>query len=174
MLIRNCGTIMLQTFKESSLVKGFLVISGLLWTWVSMLWQGYIIYSVRHKLKQEYIGLSGNEIKSLKLSGVEVCFCQHFDETAKHKFTILFEDIHFKLLVLNDCWFFPFQIKLLFLFADYLFCGITWDSFHRRHHVGFHSWFKQFWCAKSTGSCNGGALIFSWYISIICLFFLAT
>lgn len=68
-----------------------------------MLWQGYIIYSVRHKLKQEYIGLSGNEIKSLKLSGVEVCFSRHFDETAKHKCTILFEDIHFKLLVLNDC-----------------------------------------------------------------------
>ncbi|XXG42189.1 hypothetical protein AAC387_Pa01g2522 [Persea americana] len=36
--------------------------------------QGYIIYSVRHKLKQEYIGLSGNEIKSLKLSGVEITY----------------------------------------------------------------------------------------------------
>ncbi|KAI3454633.1 hypothetical protein Pfo_011296 [Paulownia fortunei] len=34
--------------------------------------QGYIIYSVRQKLKQEYVGLLGAEIKSLKLSGVEI------------------------------------------------------------------------------------------------------
>lgn len=31
--------------------------------------QGYIIYSVKQKLKQEYAGLSGNEIKNLRLSG---------------------------------------------------------------------------------------------------------
>ncbi|KAG9451866.1 hypothetical protein H6P81_004770 [Aristolochia fimbriata] len=34
--------------------------------------QGYLIYSVRHKLKQEYIGLPGNEIRGLRLSGVEI------------------------------------------------------------------------------------------------------
>ncbi|CAK8571217.1 unnamed protein product [Lathyrus sativus] len=34
--------------------------------------QGYILYSVRNKLKPEYIGLSGNEIKNLKSSGVEI------------------------------------------------------------------------------------------------------
>ncbi|KAH7529142.1 hypothetical protein FEM48_Zijuj05G0153000 [Ziziphus jujuba var. spinosa] len=34
--------------------------------------QGYVVFSVKQKLKQEYIGLSGNEIKSLKSSGVEV------------------------------------------------------------------------------------------------------
>ncbi|KAL8128674.1 hypothetical protein V2J09_017829, partial [Rumex salicifolius] len=34
--------------------------------------QGYVIYSVKQKLKQEYIGLPGNEIKNLKLSGVEI------------------------------------------------------------------------------------------------------
>ncbi|CAA0815911.1 Nuclear ribonuclease Z [Striga hermonthica] len=34
--------------------------------------QGYIIYSVRQKLKQENFGLPGAEIKSLRLSGVEV------------------------------------------------------------------------------------------------------
>ncbi|MCO5607799.1 hypothetical protein L7F22_062000 [Adiantum nelumboides] len=33
--------------------------------------QGYIIYSVRHKLKAEYLGLPGNDIKNLKESGVE-------------------------------------------------------------------------------------------------------
>ncbi|PIA62879.1 hypothetical protein AQUCO_00200711v1 [Aquilegia coerulea] len=33
--------------------------------------QGYIVYCVKHKLKQEYVGLPGNEIKKLKLSGVE-------------------------------------------------------------------------------------------------------
>ncbi|KAH7657418.1 ribonuclease Z protein [Dioscorea alata] len=36
--------------------------------------QGYIIYSVKQKLKQEYAGLSGNEIKNLRLSGVEVTY----------------------------------------------------------------------------------------------------
>ncbi|GKV14102.1 hypothetical protein SLE2022_290120 [Rubroshorea leprosula] len=34
--------------------------------------QGYIVYSVKQKLKQEYLGLSGNEIKNLKSSGVEI------------------------------------------------------------------------------------------------------
>lgn len=34
--------------------------------------QGYIIYSIKQKLKQEYAGLSGNEIKNLRLSGVEI------------------------------------------------------------------------------------------------------
>lgn len=37
------------------------------------LFQGYVVYSVKQKLKQEYVGLPGNEIKNLKLSGVEVC-----------------------------------------------------------------------------------------------------
>ncbi|CAI9112267.1 OLC1v1012687C1 [Oldenlandia corymbosa var. corymbosa] len=36
--------------------------------------QGYIIYSVRQKLKQEYVGLPGDEIKKLKLSGVEITY----------------------------------------------------------------------------------------------------
>ncbi|KAJ4957386.1 hypothetical protein NE237_024497 [Protea cynaroides] len=44
--------------------------------------QGYVVYSVRHKLKQEYIGLSGNEIKSLKLSGVEITYTITFPEIA--------------------------------------------------------------------------------------------
>ncbi|GLT63078.1 hypothetical protein SLA2020_356690 [Shorea laevis] len=34
--------------------------------------QGYIVYSVKQKLKQEYLGLSGNEIKNLKSLGVEI------------------------------------------------------------------------------------------------------
>ncbi|OQU84745.1 hypothetical protein SORBI_3004G116900 [Sorghum bicolor] len=34
--------------------------------------QGYVIYSVKQKLKQEFIGLPGSEIKHLKLSGVEI------------------------------------------------------------------------------------------------------
>ncbi|XP_020270216.1 nuclear ribonuclease Z isoform X2 [Asparagus officinalis] len=36
--------------------------------------QGYVIYSVKQKLKQEYVGLSGNEIKNLRLSGVEITY----------------------------------------------------------------------------------------------------
>ncbi|KAL6181584.1 hypothetical protein ACLB2K_048237 [Fragaria x ananassa] len=34
--------------------------------------QGYIVYSVKHKLKQEYVGLCGTEIKKMKESGVEI------------------------------------------------------------------------------------------------------
>lgn len=34
--------------------------------------QGYVIYTVKHKLKEEYTGLLGNDIKNLKLSGVEI------------------------------------------------------------------------------------------------------
>ncbi|XP_031400963.1 tRNase Z TRZ1-like [Punica granatum] len=32
---------------------------------------GYVVYSVKQKLKQEYAGLSGREIRDLRLSGVE-------------------------------------------------------------------------------------------------------
>lgn len=34
--------------------------------------QGYIVYSVKNKLKSEYLGLPGEEIKNLKMSGVQV------------------------------------------------------------------------------------------------------
>ncbi|KAL4280829.1 hypothetical protein GQ457_03G017720 [Hibiscus cannabinus] len=34
--------------------------------------QGYVVYSVKQKLKEEYLGLPGNEIKNLKSSGVEI------------------------------------------------------------------------------------------------------
>ncbi|GMH21935.1 hypothetical protein Nepgr_023778 [Nepenthes gracilis] len=34
--------------------------------------QGYVVYLIKQKLKQEYIGLSGSEIKDLRLSGVEI------------------------------------------------------------------------------------------------------
>lgn len=36
--------------------------------------QGYLLYSVKQKLKKEYMGLPGNEIKKLRLSGVEVTY----------------------------------------------------------------------------------------------------
>lgn len=34
--------------------------------------QGYIIYSVKQKLKKEYLGRAANDIKNLKFSGVEI------------------------------------------------------------------------------------------------------
>jgi hypothetical protein len=34
-----------------------------------------VIYSVKQKLKKEFIGLPGSEIKQLRLSGVQVCVC---------------------------------------------------------------------------------------------------
>ena len=36
--------------------------------------QGYVVYSVKNKLKPEYVGFPGEKIKELKLSGVEVGF----------------------------------------------------------------------------------------------------
>jgi hypothetical protein len=41
--------------------------------WCSiLLWQGYILYSYRKKLKAELVGKSPNEIKELRLGGMEV------------------------------------------------------------------------------------------------------
>lgn len=37
------------------------------------LFQGYVVYSVRKKLKKQYAHLKGPQIKKLKLSGVVVC-----------------------------------------------------------------------------------------------------
>ncbi|XVF75915.1 hypothetical protein PTKIN_Ptkin13bG0225100 [Pterospermum kingtungense] len=44
--------------------------------------QGYIVYSVKQKLKEEYFGLSGNEIKNLKLLGVEIMYTTTTPEIA--------------------------------------------------------------------------------------------
>lgn len=44
--------------------------------------QGYILYSVRHKLKLEYLGLPGKEIKQLKESGVEITYMTMVPEIA--------------------------------------------------------------------------------------------
>lgn len=39
----------------------------------SFSFQGYVIYSVRKKLKKQYMHLKGKQIEKLKKSGVEVC-----------------------------------------------------------------------------------------------------
>ncbi|KAE8681358.1 Nuclear ribonuclease Z [Hibiscus syriacus] len=44
--------------------------------------QGYIVYSVKQKLKEEYLGLSGNEIKNMKSSGVEITYTTNAPEVA--------------------------------------------------------------------------------------------
>lgn len=44
--------------------------------------QGYVVYKVKQKLKEEYQGLSGNEIKNLKLSGVEITYTTTAPEVA--------------------------------------------------------------------------------------------
>ncbi|KAJ4826875.1 tRNA 3' processing endoribonuclease, partial [Turnera subulata] len=44
--------------------------------------KGYVIYSVKQKLKQEYLGLPGNEIKKLKLAGVEITDTKTVPEVA--------------------------------------------------------------------------------------------
>ncbi|XP_030472606.1 tRNase Z TRZ1 isoform X2 [Syzygium oleosum] len=44
--------------------------------------QGYVVYSVKEKLKQEYLSLPGNEIRDLKLSGVEITYTTTAPEVA--------------------------------------------------------------------------------------------
>ncbi|KAI4319128.1 hypothetical protein MLD38_032764 [Melastoma candidum] len=44
--------------------------------------QGYIVYSVREKLKKEYVGLPGSKIRDLKLSGVEITYSTVSPEVA--------------------------------------------------------------------------------------------
>ncbi|KAM3381063.1 Nuclear ribonuclease Z [Capsicum chinense] len=44
--------------------------------------QGYIVYSMKQKLKQEYVGLPGDDIKKLKLSGVEITYTTTAPEIA--------------------------------------------------------------------------------------------
>lgn len=51
-----------------------------------------MIYTVRQKLKEEYSNLSGNEIRDLRLSGVEVCLYQ---EHGDFEFMALFLPSHF-------------------------------------------------------------------------------
>ncbi|KAK1433746.1 hypothetical protein QVD17_10662 [Tagetes erecta] len=44
--------------------------------------QGYVVYSVKQKLKPEYVGLPGDEIKKLKFSGVEITYTTTSPEVA--------------------------------------------------------------------------------------------
>ncbi|KAJ0527640.1 putative ribonuclease Z [Helianthus annuus] len=45
-------------------------------------YHGYVIYSVKQKLKPEYVGLPGDEIKKLKFSGVEITYTTTSPEVA--------------------------------------------------------------------------------------------
>lgn len=69
---------------------------GLLTGKVCMLAQGYVVYSRKKKLKEEFIDLPGNEIRDLKLSGVEICYDVEvsglltLDETPEMTLLILF------------------------------------------------------------------------------------
>ncbi|KAJ4712159.1 nuclear ribonuclease Z-like [Melia azedarach] len=44
--------------------------------------QGYVVYSVKQKLKKEYLGLPGDEIKKLKTSGTEITYTVTTPEVA--------------------------------------------------------------------------------------------
>ncbi|KAH7575499.1 hypothetical protein JRO89_XS02G0123900 [Xanthoceras sorbifolium] len=44
--------------------------------------QGYVVYSVKQKLKQEYLGLPANDIKNLKSSGTEITYTVTTPEVA--------------------------------------------------------------------------------------------
>ncbi|XP_038882014.1 nuclear ribonuclease Z isoform X3 [Benincasa hispida] len=59
--------------------------------------QGYLLYSVKQKLKKEYLGLSGNEIKKLRLSGAESTFLENrvtVEHAREYGHTHLFEIIN--------------------------------------------------------------------------------
>lgn len=56
--------------EEFDLGKGFIVKAFKTYHVVPS--QGYVIYSVKQKLKADYVGISGKEIQALKASGVQV------------------------------------------------------------------------------------------------------
>ncbi|XP_020520266.1 nuclear ribonuclease Z isoform X4 [Amborella trichopoda] len=56
--------------------------------------QGYVVYSVRNKLKKQYLHLKGHQIKNLKFSGVEATFLDEVmsvEHAREHGHTHLFE-----------------------------------------------------------------------------------
>ena len=79
------------------------------------LFQGYVIYSVRKKLKKQYIHLKGKQIEKLKKSGVEVC---NLGKTAKQWPNSLILGIYLTSNV-------PLQITDLVLSPEVAFTGDT-------------------------------------------------
>lgn len=79
--------------------------------------QGYVIYSVRKKLKKQYIHLKGREIEKKKKSGVEVC-----------SFGLFFDKGLLVIFCLNDLYLY-FQITDIILSPEVAFTGDTTSDF---------------------------------------------
>ena len=79
--------------------------------------QGYVIYSVRKKLKKQYIHLKGREIEKKKKSGVEVC-----------SFGLFFYKGILVIFCFNDLYLY-FQITDIILSPEVAFTGDTTSDF---------------------------------------------
>lgn len=79
--------------------------------------QGYVIYSVRKKLKKQYIHLKGREIEKKKKSGVEVC-----------GFGLFFYKGILVIFCFNDLYL-CFQITDIILSPEVAFTGDTTSDF---------------------------------------------
>lgn len=80
---------------------------------LSLYFQGYVIYSIRNKLKKQYIHLKGKQIEKLKNSGVEVS-------------------------IRNDHFIPPVSVSILTLdFLDHRHDIISRGCIHGRHNVRF-------------------------------------
>lgn len=100
--------------------------------------QGYVIYSIRKKLRKQYMNLKGKQIEKLKKSGVEVCQLN----------TVSFYRLIFAMF---------FYIHLyLKLFSDHRYYLVPWGRLHWRHNIWFFSWSTQCWCFEGKDPDNWG------------------
>lgn len=138
--------------------------------------QGYVIYSVRKKLKKKYLHLKGTQIQKLKLSGVEVCDL-HFLWQSWH--TINIKGHHIDVFVFLRAissffflWYF-FEFGVLSL-LDYRHYIVSWGGLYRRHNVWLSTWAKECRCIESESSYNRGNIIlpvYDCFLIELCVFF---
>lgn len=112
--------------------------------------QGYVIYSVRNKLKKQYAHLKGTQIKKLKLSGVQVC--SHLPLGGK---SLVSSYMPNSLYLLISYWW--LQIFLL----DYGHHIISRGCLHRRHNVGLHYRATKCRCSEGKNSYHRGMFYYA-------------
>ena len=107
--------------------------------------KGYVIYSIRRKLKKQYAHLKGSQIMKLKQSGTEVSSL---------------ELAYSSLGIFLVCYW-PHDLIL-----DYGYHTVPGSCLHRRYKFWFYSWPKKCRCPESKGSHNWGIvfapLVFLW------------
>ena len=97
--------------------------------------KGYVIYSIRRKLKKQYAHLKGSQIMKLKQSGTEVSSLE----------------LAYSSLGIFLARYWPHDLIL-----DYGYHTVPGSCLHRRYKFWFYSWPKKCRCPESKGSHNWG------------------